>query len=99
MKQLDDDESKHSEETTTESQPEAIPTQELENSEIIPPAELPALEPVGSELNTPRDRSMAPIEEWPLPLSPLTLLFAMTELRDEKAGQSESPKHETFYHP
>ena len=99
VKQLEDDESSHSDEAKAQLHSESVPTRELENSEIIPPVELPALEPVGSELNTPRDGSMAPIEEWPLPLSPLPLLFAMTELRDEKAGRSDSPKHETFYHP
>ena len=46
-------------------------------------AELPPLEPVGSELHT---------SDIP------DLLFAMSELRDERTRRSESPKHETFYH-
>ncbi len=40
-------------------------------------------------------------EDWPLsplPLSPVPLLFAMSELRDERA-ENVSPKHDTFYHP
>jgi hypothetical protein len=50
--------------------------------------ELPAVEPVGSELNTPMEARMR--EDWPaspygpLPLSPLPLLFAMSELRDQR---------------
>jgi hypothetical protein len=74
---------------------ESVEMRELENNEVH---ELPAVEPVGSELNTPREGTMDPIEEWPLPLSPLPLLFAMTELRDERAGHNNSPKHETYYH-
>lgn len=69
---------------------------ELENTEVH---ELPAPEPVGSELNSPRDGHMDPIEEWPLPLSPLTLTFAMTELRDKREENNNSPKHETYYNP
>jgi hypothetical protein len=70
---------------------------ELENREVH---ELPALEPVGSELNTPMEARMRE-EDWPvspMPLSPLPLLFAMSEMRDERAG-NVSPKHDTFYHP
>ncbi len=88
---------------------------ELESTEVH---ELPALETVGSELNTPmearprirlggdgimEESDIDPDEEWamqsPLPLSPLPLLFAMTELRDERMGRSESLRHETYYHP
>ena len=75
---------------------ESVEMRELENTQVY---ELPAPEPVGSELNTPRDGHMDPIEEWPLPLSPLPLLFAMTELRDERAGNNNSPKHDTYYNP
>jgi hypothetical protein len=89
--------------TALENAPEvrlSVPPGELECSEIH---ELPAVEPVGSELLAPRDMPCGedgPVrEEWPLPLSPLPLLFAMSELRDERAGLNESPKHETFYHP
>jgi hypothetical protein len=39
-----------------------------------------------------------PISPLPLPLSPLPLLFAMSEMRDDRAGNA-SPRHETFYHP
>lgn len=73
----------------------SIEVVELDNNEVH---ELAALEPVGSELNTPRDANMDPIE-WPLPLSPVPLLFAMTELRDERTGNDDSPKHETYYNP
>lgn len=52
---------------------------ELETHEIH---ELPAVEPVGSELSTPRDGA---IEQWRLPVTPLRALFAMTEIRDERA--------------
>lgn len=69
---------------------------ELENTEVH---ELAAPEAVGSELSTPRDGHMDPIEEWPLPLSPLTQLFAMTELRDKRAENNNSLKHETYYNP
>lgn len=82
----------------------SAPPGELECSEIH---ELPAREPVGSELNTPRDvlqqdgeGEEVVREEWPMPLSPLPLLFAMSELRDKQAKvNNDSPKHETFYHP
>lgn len=76
---------------------------ELENSEVVMPAELPALEPVGSELSTPMDERKGFEDDWPipspLPLSPLPLLFAACEWRDERAGVKEGPKHETYYHP
>lgn len=82
----------------------SAPPGELECSEIH---ELPAREPVGSELNTPRDvlhqdgeGEDVVREEWPMPLSPLPLLFAMSELRDKRATvQNDPPKHKTFYHP
>jgi len=70
---------------------------ELENIEVH---EMPALEPVASELNTPMEARTRD-EDWPispLPLSPLPLLFAMSEMRDDRAGNA-SPRHETFYHP
>jgi hypothetical protein len=82
----------------------AIPV-EAETTEIY---EMPAVEPVGSELNTPMDarRRLADgEEEWPvsprtpMPMSPLPLLFAMTELRDQRNGGEQSPRHDTFYHP
>ena len=71
----------------------AVEVGELDNNEVH---ELAAVEPVGSELNTTRDANMEPIE-WPLPLSPVPLLFAMTELRDERAGNDDLPKHKTYY--
>jgi hypothetical protein len=81
---------------------ECIPRKEMENTEVIPPVppvELPALEPVGMELLTLRDETDKPEKEWPLPISPLPALFAMTEIRDERTGTTESPQHKTFYHP
>ncbi|TVY83841.1 hypothetical protein LSUE1_G001618 [Lachnellula suecica] len=78
---------------------ECIPRKELDNTELVPPVELPALEPVGMELLTPREDKENSEREWPLPISPLPALFAMTEIRDERTGWSESPRHETFYHP
>jgi hypothetical protein len=74
---------------------ESVIPKELETHEVY---ELAAVEPVGSELNTPKDGKMDPIEEWPLPITPLRAMFAMTEIRDERAGNNESPKHETYYH-
>jgi hypothetical protein len=67
---------------------------ELEANEVF---ELPALEPVGSELSTAFDDGATSILDWPLPLSPLPLLFAMSELRDERGGYNNLPKHETYY--
>jgi len=67
--------------------------------------ELPAVEPVGSELSTPifarTQEDVWPVSPMtPMPLSPLPLLFAMTELRDQRNGVGDkSPKHDTFYHP
>lgn len=65
-----------------------------------PVFELPTIEPVGSELNTPTEQTTnQTTEEWPLPLSPLGLLFTMAELRDIRAGNAEIPNHEVFYNP
>jgi len=75
---------------------EDVKPRELEINEVY---ELAAPEPVGSELSTPRDGNMEPIEEWPLPISPLRALFASSELRDQRIGRSDSPKHETYYNP
>ncbi|TVY44037.1 hypothetical protein LSUB1_G002137 [Lachnellula subtilissima] len=72
---------------------ECIPRKEMENTQVIPP-----LEPVGMELLTPRDDTNRPEKEWSLPISPLPALFAMTEMRDERTGGDDSPRHETFYH-
>ena len=36
---------------------ECIPRKEMENTQVIPPVELPALEPVGTELLTPRNET------------------------------------------
>jgi hypothetical protein len=73
---------------------DCIPTHELDNSEVILPVEMPAVEPVGSELSMPREGSM----EWPIPLSPLPLLFALTEMKDNKA-ESIKTAHDTYYNP
>ena len=77
---------------------ESAPPAEVEVHEVH---ELAAVEPVGSELSTPMEARIR--DDWPLtpmgtmPLSPLPLLFAMSEMRD-RAGD-ESPRHDTFYHP
>jgi len=101
-KEFKDDDSSHSEiQGKAQLHSECIPVKELENCEVLPPVELPALEPVGSELLTPRDAKLRDEDDWPmspLPLSPLPLLFAMTELRDQRSGIDDSPRHETFYH-
>jgi hypothetical protein len=76
---------------------ESLVPKEMENTEVIPPVELPALEPVGMELLTPRSATDNLEKDWPLPVSPLPALFAMTEIRDERTG-ADSPKHNTFYH-
>jgi hypothetical protein len=79
---------------------DSAPAMEMENTEVH---ELPAVEPVGNELNTPMEAHMRE-EDWPvsplgpLPLSPLPLLFAMSEMRDQRKGDV-SPRHDTFYHP
>jgi len=74
--------------------PEVIEPKELETVEIY---ELPASEPVGFELHTPRDGKMDE-EDWPLPMGPLRAMFVETEMRDERMGD-ESAKHHTFYNP
>lgn len=75
---------------------EDVEMRELETHEIH---ELPAVEPVGPELSTPRDETMDPNEAWPLPVTPLRAMFAMAEIRDEKAGCNGSPTHDTYYNP
>ncbi|KAH8593556.1 hypothetical protein B0O99DRAFT_206300 [Bisporella sp. PMI_857] len=74
---------------------EAAEPQELENIEVY---ELPAAEPVGNELHTPREGKGEKEDNWPLPVSPLRAMFAMSVLRDEKRGD-EGPKHHTYYNP
>ncbi|RDL38622.1 uncharacterized protein BP5553_02962 [Venustampulla echinocandica] len=98
-KEFRDDDSTAADSGKPQLHSECVPPKELDNSEVVLPAELPALEPVGMELLTPRDVTDKPEKEWPLPISPLPALFAEAEMRDERAGKSESPKHETFYHP
>jgi hypothetical protein len=93
-KEFNDNESESSEQAKAQLHSDCIPVGELETNELH---EMAALEPVGMELHTPRSGTMESPEEWPLPLSPLPLLFASMELRDERAGRSESPKHETYY--
>ncbi|KAH8820287.1 hypothetical protein F5884DRAFT_41623 [Xylogone sp. PMI_703] len=78
---------------------ESIPVMELSNTEVIPPIELPASEPVGSELSSPMDEKSESSEKLQIPMSPLTQLFAMSELRDQKMGVEEEKKHDTYYHP
>lgn len=70
---------------------------EVDNTQVY---ELPASEPVGSELSTPIGARMRE-EDWtltPLPRSPVALLFAQSEMRDQRLGD-RSPRHNTFYHP
>jgi len=91
-----DDASNHSQQSDSRRQSKPQPATELESIEVH---ELPVPEPVGSELSTPLDARLHE-EDWPvspLPLSPLPLLFAMTEMRDDRVG-NVSPKHNTFYH-
>lgn len=88
--------SSHSTQGKAQLHSDCLPARELGSCEIH---ELPAVEPVGSELHTLRDEATAESrKERPLPLSPLPLLFAMAELRDKRAGHNP-PKHNTFYHP
>jgi hypothetical protein len=88
--------SSHSTQGKAQLHADCVPARELGSCEIH---ELPVVEPVGSELHTPRDKTTTESgKEWPLPLSPLPLLFAMVELRDKRAGHNP-PKHNTFYHP
>jgi hypothetical protein len=79
---------------------EPIPPRELADTQFVL-SEMSAMEPTGSELE-------GSTEGCPLPLSPLPLLFAMTELRDERAANHRSKKRKldsdrdfikTFYHP
>jgi hypothetical protein len=78
---------------------ERVPAVEAGTTEIY---EMPAVEPVGSELNTPMETRMR--DDWPvsplrpMPLSPLSGLFAAVELRDQRNGGDVSPRHNTFYH-
>lgn len=103
-KEFNDAESTHSQPGKPQLHSDCVEARELENSQVVMPAELPALEPVGSELSTPREDKTRSEDDWPLPISPLPmsplpLLFAMSEWRDERAGVTEGPKHETYYHP
>jgi hypothetical protein len=94
-KEFHDDASNHSHSSQSHS-----PDPPMELQTIEPIHELPAAEPVGSELSTPMEARMRD-DAWPvspLPLSPLPLLFAMSELRDERVG-NVSPKHDTYYNP
>jgi hypothetical protein len=75
---------------------ECMPAVEAGATEIY---EMPAVEPVGTELNTPMETRMR--DDWPvspMPLSPLPQLFAAVELRDQRNGGDVSPRHDTFYH-
>lgn len=96
---LNDNDSMHSSQGGKAQLPaECVPVKELDGREIIPPVELPALEPVGSELSTPRD-GKNPEEDWAtLPMSPLRVMFVEAELRDQRKRLDEEPKHDTFYH-
>lgn len=95
IKDSDEDDSGYSTQGAPQLHSESVIPKELETNEVY---ELAAVEPVGSELSTPKDGTFDPIEEWPLPITPLRAMFAMTEIRDERAGNNASPKHETYYH-
>jgi len=95
-KDIEDDDSGDSTQGKPQLHSDCVPVGELEAVEVH---ELAAVEPVGSELNTPRDGKMAPIEDWPLPISPLVAMFVATEIRDERTQNNSSPKHETYYNP
>lgn len=60
------------------------------------------MEPVGSELLTPRDAPVGEGEErgeFPLPMGAVPALFAMSELRDQRAALADAEsRHQTFYH-
>jgi hypothetical protein len=90
------DDSGESTQAQPQSPSESMEMGELENNEVY---ELAAAEPVGSELNTPRDGTADSSEQWPLPITPLRALFAMSEIRDERAGNNTSPQHDTYYNP
>lgn len=94
-KEVDDDsEPGDSTRATPQPLPEIVEPKELEAVEVY---ELPAAEPVGIELHTPRDGKMDE-EDWPLPMGPLRAMFVEAEMRDERMGD-ESPNHQTFYNP
>lgn len=85
----------HPDSTSSQSPTNSAQAKELEANEIY---ELPAVEPVGSELSTPKNGEMDPKAEWPLPITPLRAMFAMTEIRDKRVGSSMARRHETYYH-
>lgn len=71
---------------------ESIVPREVENSEVY---ELPAVEPVGFELNDPMKMRMQEEQELPvspLPLSPLPMLFSMSEMR---GGRPSPPTYDS----
>ncbi len=77
----------------------SIPLEELAVNEVH---EMPALEPVGSELTTPKDTMPAGEtgegrERWHLPVGPSPAMFARSEWRDQRVVRA-LPKHDTFYH-
>ncbi len=98
-KDINDNDSLHSSQAKAQLHSECIPVIELDNCEVVPPVELPAMEPVGSELTTPRDAKNPSEEEWAAPpMSPLREIFASVELRDERLGHQTPKQHDTFYH-
>jgi hypothetical protein len=91
-KNLEDDDSGESTQAKPQLHSESLPAKELETNEVF---ELPAREPVGSELTTPAEERAT---DWPLPITPLRAMFVQAEWQDEKAGNDNAPKHDTYYH-
>jgi hypothetical protein len=81
-KDLEDDDSGDLKQGKSQLYSESVPARKLGTKEVY---ELAAVEPVGSELTTPRDWVA---EDWPLPIFPLTSICVMTEIQDERAGNN-----------
>jgi hypothetical protein len=81
-KYLEDDDLGDSKQGKSQLHSESVPAIELGTNEVY---ELAAAEPVGSDLTTPRDRVA---EDLPLPIFPLTSIFVMTEIQDDRAGNN-----------
>ena len=96
-KEINDDESLDASATQGKAQlhSDCVIIKELDGREVY---EMAAREPVGTELQTPRDEKDGGTGEWSIPVSPLAWIFAETELRDQRMGGDVSPRHETFYH-
>jgi hypothetical protein len=69
---------------------------QFNNVKVLPLLELPASEPVRTELLTPSNKQG---KEWLLLIAPLLALFIMSKIRDKRTGTDKGSKHETFYYP